>query len=301
MILVAGATGYLGREICRRLASEGRTVRGLARRTSEPEAVRQLEGRGVGIALGDVRDPASLRAACAGVQAVISTVTTTRSRQEGDSIDASDGQGQLDLVRAARDAGVRRFVLVSYTGRITSDDPLTRAKRVVEMAVQESGMNFTILRPGIFMDAWLSPALGFDHVTGRVTVYGGGSRPISWISLSDVAEYAVRSLRHPAARDATLELGGPEALSPLQAVQVFEEVSGRSFEVQHVPEEALLAQYATAQDPLQRSFAALMLAYAAGCEIPPNRDMGSDLPQGTVRDFARVVAPRVVVAPPAAN
>jgi uncharacterized protein YbjT (DUF2867 family) len=298
MILVAGATGYAGREICRRLTAEGRTVRGLVRRTSDRDTVRQLEEWGVEIAIGDVRDPASLRAACQGAQAVVSTVTTTRSRQEGDSLDASDGQGQIDLVRAARDAGVRRFVLVSFTGRIASDDPLTRAKRAAEAAMRESGMNFTILRPGIFLESWLSPALGFDYVAGRVTLYGDGTRPISWISVSDVVEYAVRSLKHPAAKDAVLELGGPEALSPLEAVRIFEEVSGRGFAVQMVPEAALRAQFEGAQDPLQRAFAALMLAYASGCEIPPNHDLGGDLPKGTVREYARAVAPRVTVPPP---
>lgn len=301
MILVAGATGYLGREICRRLAADGRQVRALARTSSDPAVVRQLIEWGAEITLGDLRDPASLRAACRGTQAVVSTVTTTRSRQEGDTLDATDRQGQVDLIRAARDAGTRRFVLVSFTGEIRSDDDLTRAKREAEEAVRDSGMAYTILRPNFFMEAWLSPALGFDFVEGHATLYGDGTRPITWISLQDVAEYAVRSLTHPAARFATLELGGPAPLTPREVVRVFEEERGRPLQLRTVPESALRAQLDGASDPMQKAFAALMLVYARGCEIPPNRELGDDLPLHTVRAYAQAATVGAEVPPPPAG
>jgi uncharacterized protein YbjT (DUF2867 family) len=299
MILVAGATGFLGRSICGRLGSRGQQVRALVRTTSDPAAVGQLAAGGAELALGDLKDPESLRRACDGVDAVVSTATATRSRGEGDGIEASDRQGQLDLVEAAREAGVGRFLLVSYTGLIDSDDPLTRAKREVEAAVRESGMSYTILRPGIFMESWLSPPLGFDYPNLKATVYGAGRRPISWISLEDVAEYAVRALQDPAAENATLELGGPEALSPLEVVRIFEEVGGVRFEVQLVPEEALRAQAAAAPDSLGKAFAALMLAYAAGADVPVNGQLGSSFPLRTVRDYARQVLSTRVPAPAA--
>ncbi len=115
MILVVGSTGFLGSEICRRLASQGQKVRGLARATSNPERVAALQAWGVETVLGDLRDPASLARACQGVDTVITTATTTVSMQPGDSIPVTDQQGQLDLVEVARQAGVRRFLLVSRT------------------------------------------------------------------------------------------------------------------------------------------------------------------------------------------
>ena len=75
MNLVVGATGLLGREICRRLAAAGKPVRALVRATSDQAKVDELKGYGAQIAVGDVRDRASLDAACQGAAAVISTVS----------------------------------------------------------------------------------------------------------------------------------------------------------------------------------------------------------------------------------
>ena len=267
MILVAGATGFLGGEICRRLVAAKRKVRGLVRKTSDPAAVERLREWGVEIAEGDLRDPLSLADACRDVTAVISTVTTTRSRQADETIETTDQQGQLNLVDAAANAAVKRFVFVSYSGHIHDGEPLTIAKRSVEQRLRESGMEYTILRPSYFMETWLSPALGFDFNSGHVTTYGSGDRKISWISLGDVAEFAVRVLDDPSAGGQTLELGGPDALSPREVVDVFEKETGRHFDVQAVPEAALEAQRSSTDDSLQRSFSALMLAYAHGDEI----------------------------------
>jgi uncharacterized protein YbjT (DUF2867 family) len=268
MILVVGATGYLGGDVCRRLVARGENVRGLVRASSDPGAVERLRALGVEVALGDLRDRASLDAACRGARAVVSTATTTRSRQPGDGIEATDEAGQLRLVEAATAAGVGRFVYVSYSANIDGDDPLTRAKRRVERAVRESGLPYTILRPSYFMEVWLSPALGFDYASHKATVYGSGDQPISFISLGDVAEFAVRVLVDPGADGRTIELGGPEPVSPHQAIGVFEEASGARFEVQHVPEDALAAQRDAATDSLERAFASLMVASARGDEIP---------------------------------
>jgi NADH dehydrogenase len=290
MILVVGATGYLGGEICRRLTAKGQQVRGLIRATSDPDTVARLRGMGVATVVGDLRDRRSLDAACAGVSTVISTATSVRSHQPGDSIETTDREGQSTLVDAARGAGVKRFVYVSYSGQIGTDDPLTVAKRTVEKRLRESGMTYTILRPSYFMESWLSPALGFDYGAAKATIYGSGQNKLSWISLGDVAEFAVRSLDAPTAKNAAIELGGPEALSPRDAVKVFEEVSGRRFELQQVPENALVAQRDAATDSLQRTFAALMLALAHGDPIPMGETL-SRIPVRltSVRDYAQRV------------
>lgn len=287
MNLVVGATGFLGSEICRCLIEKGKTARGLVRPTSDPAAVERLQALGVDTVEGDLKDPASLEAACQGIHTVLSTATSTRSRQQGDSVEATDGQGQLNLIEAARKAGVSRFVYVSYSSHIGKDDPLTKAKRTTEQQLQQSGMTYTILRPSYFMEVWLSPAVGFDYPNAKATIYGTGQNKISWISLSDVATFAAESMDHPAAKNAILELGGPEALSPLEVVRMFEEVGGRPFEVQHVSEEELRAQQAAATDSMQQTFAALQLAYAGGDEIPMEETLRQyPLPLTSVRAYA---------------
>lgn len=263
MIAVAGATGLLGGAICRRLAAEGEAVRALARPTADPARVQALRRAGVALVRGDLADRASLDALCAGASAVISTASSTQSRQPGDSIQAVDLEGQLRLIEAARAASVPRFVLLSFA-TFPVDFPLQRAKRAVERRLQESGLDFTILRPTFFMEVWLGPALGFDPPGRRARIYGAGERPISWIALDDVAAFAVGSLGAPRARRAILELGGPEALSPLEVIRIFEGVARERFAIERVPEEVLWSWLHDAADPLEQSLSGLMCGYALG-------------------------------------
>jgi uncharacterized protein YbjT (DUF2867 family) len=91
-----------------------------------------------------------------------------------------------------------------------------------------------------------------------------GKTRISWITIQDVAAFAVASVDNVAAKNKTIELGGPEALSPLEVVALFEKAGGKKFELQHVPVEALQAQKNAATDDLSKTFASLMLMYATG-------------------------------------
>lgn len=263
MNLIVGATGTLGSEICRLLTSQGESVRGLVRVTSNSEKVAGLKGYGVDVVVGDLKDRRSLDAACRGAKTVASTASSTLSRQDGDSIESVDLQGQLNLIDAAEAAGVRHFVLISFPN-IDVEFPLQNAKRSVEDRLRRSGMTHTILQPTNFAEVWLSPALGFDPANARATVYGDGHNRLSWISVQDVARFAVAALDERRAPNATIELGGPDDLSPLEAVRLAEQITGKSIEVQHVPEEALRAQHAAAADSMQKSFAGLMLYYARG-------------------------------------
>jgi uncharacterized protein YbjT (DUF2867 family) len=264
-ILVAGPTGHLGSEICRQLISNYKNVRGLVRSTSDASKVAQLKESGVETVVGDLKDRNSLDKALEGVDAVISTVSSTLSRQEGDSIQSVDDEGQNNLVEAAVQAGVKQFVFISFPEM--AECPLQSAKRKVENHLKESGLNYTILRPTYFMEVWLSPVLGFDYMNSKATIYGDGNKKISWIAIKDVASFAISSLDHTSAFNKTIHLGGPEAISPLDAVNIFEKAKGTKFELQYVPKEALEAQREAAQDDLNKSFATLMLGVVDGSEI----------------------------------
>lgn len=93
MNLVVGATGLVGSEVCRQLQAHGHEVRALVRTTADPTKVQALQDAGVETVEGDLKDTASLSSACQGVTAVISTASSTLSRQEGDSIESVDRQG----------------------------------------------------------------------------------------------------------------------------------------------------------------------------------------------------------------
>ncbi|MEP6539830.1 MAG: SDR family oxidoreductase [Bryobacteraceae bacterium] len=262
MILVAGATGLVGSEVCQRLIRRGERVRALVRATSSHEKVEALRSSGVELFVGDLKDPQSIVAACRDVNAVISTASSTLTRQPGDSIQSVDAAGQLRLVNAAKAANVERFLFVSFRRTPDISFPLGDAKAEVENAL--TSLNFTVIQASWFMEVWLSPALGFDYANAVARIYGPGTSPISWVSFRDVAEMCAVALRHPAAERKTILFGGPEALSPLEVVARFEKLGGRPFRLEHVPEQALLAQFERATDSLEKSFAALMLGYLHG-------------------------------------
>ena len=267
MILVVGATGTLGHEICHRLRARGLAVRALVRRTGDSTRLEALRGAGVDPCWGDLKDAGSLREACHGAEVVISTASSTLSHQSGDSIETVDRQGQLSLIAAARAAGVEHFTLVSIPRNPVRESPLTRAKAEAERALADSGIGYTILACNYFMEIWLSPALGFDYANRKVVLFGDGRAPITWVSFRDVAEFALRSHLTPGARNQILNVGGPQDLSPLEVVGIFEAAAGAPFERQFVPEEALLAQLDGASDPLAETFTKLQIEYVHGCPM----------------------------------
>ncbi|MGD0002970.1 MAG: SDR family oxidoreductase [Anaerolineaceae bacterium] len=269
MILVVGSTGMVGSEICRLLASKGIPFRALVRESSDPAKVERLKGYGAQLVKGNLCDTASLKTACQGVSAVICTVSAMPfCYQPGvNDIQSVDFEGVTNLIEAAKAAGVKHLIYTSFSGNLDREFPLRNAKRTVEQRLKESGLVYTILRPSMFMEVWLSPAVGFDAANSKATVYGTGDQLIAWITIKDVAQFAVESLENPAARNRVLELGGPKPLSPHQVIKIFEDAMGKTFEVTHVPPEALQAQYAGATDPMQKSFIGLMLCYAGGDPI----------------------------------
>jgi len=290
MTLVVGASGMLGAEICRKVAASGEPVRALVRASTDAAKRDTLRILGAELAYGDLKEPSTLEAACRGVSTVISTASSTFSRQAGDTIESVDSAGQLNLVQAARAAGVQHFVFISFPPA-PGDFALQRSKRAVEKELVEGGPAYTVLQPTFFTEVWLSPAVGFDAANASARIYGSGENQINWISYLDVARFAAGCVGNTAARNCVVELGGPEALSPLQVLQVFEEFTGKKFAVTFVPEEALRAQQAAAPDSLQEAFAALMLNYARGGVIdmkPASRifpQLISNL--ASVRDYAR--------------
>jgi uncharacterized protein YbjT (DUF2867 family) len=290
MILVVGATGLLGTEICRRLALSGKRVRALVRSTSPAEKTAILRALGVELAEGDLKQQDTLNAACAGVRAVISTASATLSRGSGDSIEAVDRQGQINLIDATRAAGVKHFVLVSAHFRPDIEFPLQAAKQAVEAHLRTAGITWTVLQPAMFMEIWLSPALGFDYHAGRVVVYGSGNNAVTYISYKDVATFAILSLENQRAHNATLALGGPRPVTQVRAIRVFESMVGRTFARQYVSEEELRAQFQAASDPLQKSFAGLKLLYALG-DIIDMRELADyfGIELTGVRDYAHDV------------
>lgn len=222
MILVVGSTGLLGGMITRRLLADGVAVRVLVRSGS-------TELAGAEAVQGDLKDRQSLDAACRGVSTVI---TTANSAQRGgaDNVETVDTAGNMALIDAAKEAGVRRFVFISAAAvDEASPVPLFAAKARVEQYLRESGMEWTIVAPHVFMDVWFPVVVGSALGAGRpVALVGGGRRRHSFIAVQDVAAFAVAAVDHPGAVNRRLVLGGPDALSWSDVVQRTSSLLGRT-------------------------------------------------------------------------
>jgi uncharacterized protein YbjT (DUF2867 family) len=275
MILVVGSTGMVGSEVCRLLAEKKQPFKALVRSASDPAKLEKLKALGAMLAVGDVREPETLKAACIGVDTVICTLSSMPfAYQPGlNDVQKVDLEGAQALIDAAKETGVKHFIYTSLSKNMHLDYPLNTAKRLVEKHLIKSGLIFTILHLGYFMEVWLSTAVGFDAAGGKAQIYGTGEQPISWISFKDAAKFAAEAVTNPAAHNATLELGGPEPISPHRVIGLFEKKLGKTFEVTHVPVEALQGQYLGVEDPMQKSFIGLMIAYTLGDPIEMSRTL----------------------------
>jgi uncharacterized protein YbjT (DUF2867 family) len=231
-ILVAGGTGTLGSAIVRRLLEQGRAVRVMTRHPARADALRSAGGE---IVQADLRDPSSLTAACRAATHVMTTANAFVGRG-GESVAAVDVAGNRNLIDAARTAGIRQFVFTS--GRMHPDFlaiDYFAAKRQTEEYLRGSGVPFTILRPTAFMETWAG-MLGEPVLRqGTATIFGAGTLPINFVAVADVATVAVMTLDRADAISAVVEIGGPEDLTQVQVVEIFERLAGKRSRRRHLP------------------------------------------------------------------
>jgi uncharacterized protein YbjT (DUF2867 family) len=227
VILVVGSTGQLGSVIVRRLCHEGIAVRALVRRASN---VRVLEHTGAEFIEGDLRDVESLRKACYGCRAVVTTATSLR---KGFDLERIDRAGNLNLIEAAMRERVGHFVFTSTIGADAPDAPrIFKNKRFIEDRLAVSGLRHTILRPAGFMEN-LIPLIRLAQRTGWAVIPGQGTIKTSYIAIRDIAEMVWLVLAKPLADHATIEFGG-EDLSLRDCVAHLQEVRGRRLRVLRV-------------------------------------------------------------------
>jgi uncharacterized protein YbjT (DUF2867 family) len=233
MILVVGGTGELGGRVVRLLLERGLDVRCLVRPASDATGLDKAE-----VVPGDLTDTASLRSACQGADTVVSTATAIARRLSGvrgPSIRDTDELGTAALVDAAEEAGVRRFVYVSYAGiGPTVGTPLEHAKLAIEDKLSRSAMRSVIVRPDAFQEIHLAPLGRFDVAKGKVALIGNGDAKLRWVSTDDVAALLAAVAVEPDP-PALIEFGGPEELSRKEAVAVAEDLTRRRMKVQRMP------------------------------------------------------------------
>jgi NADH dehydrogenase len=244
MILVVGATGLLGGLITRQLLERGHETRILVRENSPSEqmaeqgmatSARSLIEAGAHPVYGDLKEPASLTAACEGVHTLIATANSAVRGGE-DNPQTVEMQGNRNLIDAAKAAGVSHFIFVSaQIADANSPVPFLAGKGQAEQHLQASGIPYTIVAPNAFMDVWVFLLVGLPIMSGQpVMVVGSGARQHAFIAMADVAAFVLASVGNPDAVNQKLVIGGPAALSFRDAATVYERALGRPVEVRSV-------------------------------------------------------------------
>lgn len=233
MILIVGASGYLGNATARQLLAGGEAVRAMTR---DPARARTLREMGAEVVTGDLRDEASLRRACRGVDRVFAAAHSLMGRGREASVYVDD-IGHKRLIDVAKAAGVYHFVYTSaYGASPQSSVPFVRIKADVERYLKGSGLSHTILRPTAFMQWHAHEFIGKPILeTGKVTLLGPGTNPINLISAFDVARFAVNGLTEPQAAGQTIEVGGLDNVSRMEVVHLYEKLAGRQAKVTRLP------------------------------------------------------------------
>lgn len=227
-LLVTGAGGEIGGSLVERLRAHGLErsrsqsgVRLLSRR-ERPEA-----GEGVRWVRGELRDAASLREACAGVEIVLHMAALTHARRAAEYF-AVNLEGTRNLLDAARQAGVRRFVHVSTRAIGAAGGGYSHSKKLAEDAVRDAGLPWVILRPaevygGGGGDPITSLARSLE-ASSLAPILGDGSYRLSPVHVEDVVGAIVAALDAPGIEGRTYVLAGPEELSYLELVERLERI-----------------------------------------------------------------------------
>jgi NADH dehydrogenase len=211
-VLVTGGTGFVGPHVVHALRARELPVRALVR---DSQRASRLASWGVELTQGDVTDPTSLRSAMDGVDAVVHLVAIIKGSPA--DFERVMAQGTRNVVAAAKDAGVRRFVLASALGldeRSKDAVPYFRAKWEMERATKESGLEHVIFRPSFVFgrDGGVLPTFVRLARFAPVTpIVGPGTQRLQPIWIEDVAAYYAAAIDQAGAANRTFEIGGPDA------------------------------------------------------------------------------------------
>ncbi|ASS74448.1 nucleoside-diphosphate sugar epimerase [Tumebacillus algifaecis] len=273
-VFLTGASGFVGQEIGKRLAAAGHEVRCLIHNSAQlPTQFQAVQG--------DILDKNSLVSAMQGCDAVVHLVGIIREApQKGATFQRIHVEGTKNMVDAAREVGISRFLQMSALGaRPGATSPYHQTKWDAEEYVRGSGLEWTVFRPSVIF----GPGDGFVSLLADVLkraplfpIFGHGQFPLSPVALIDVAEGFVRALAKPETVGQAYEVGGPEAISYRDVIACIGQVVGKK-----------RVRTFTAPIPLVRPVVSLLEGFSF---FPITSAMLTMLVEGNACDSARFAA-----------
>lgn len=229
MILVTGATGFIGRTLVRQLTSIGYPVRVLIR--PSPRTPRLPKGLSLEVAVVSLADIRGLRAALRDVNVIFHLASAENQGSRGDLLTA-DIQGTTNLIEAATDAGVDRIVYLSHIGAArASGYPAFKAKGIAEEHIRNGKVPYTILRTSLVY----GPE---DHFTNNLSrlirssfgifpIQSGGRTVVQPVWVDDLVTCMLWALENKDTLNKVYELGGSEFFTLQQIIETIMDVTQR--------------------------------------------------------------------------
>jgi uncharacterized protein YbjT (DUF2867 family) len=226
-VLVAGATGYLGRYVVQELKEQGYWVRVLARNTKKLDDLKSSIDE---MFEAEVTAPETLNGICDGIDVVISSIGITRQKDGLTYMDV-DYQGNSNLLKEALRSGVGKFVYVSLlNGQVLKELKIVEAKERFVAEIKKSDIAGIIIRPnGFFSD--MTELLTMAK-KGTVYLFGNGEFKGNPIHGADLAAYMVQKLDSD---QSELDIGGPDVLSQNQMARAAFKAAGRKEKMVYIP------------------------------------------------------------------
>lgn len=249
VIVVAGGSGLLGRQVVSELVARGERVRVLVR---DAGRARSVLGEDAQVVAGDVRRRDGLDELVAGARVVVSAVHGFLGGRGAGPVQV-DERGNANLVDAATAAGAD-VALVSVLGA-SPDSPveLFRAKHHAEQHLRRAATAWTIVRPAAYLETWLAILTKTAGRSGRPLIFGRGDMPIRFVSVLDVAAVVTRAATDATLRGRVLEVAG-EPLTMTGLARSLQDARGWHGTPRHLPR-AVLRTLSIAARPINPAFA----------------------------------------------
>ena len=235
-VLVTGATGFVGPAVANAIVDAGHEVRVLERK---PGSWSKARIRCQEAVQGDMTDPQSLRTAAAGRDVVVHLVAIRQGRPE--AFEQVMVEGTRSLIAEAKEAGVKRFVLMSALGTTEETKdlvPYYGAKWQQEKDLEASGLEYVIFRPSFIFgrDGGILPTFRkLARLTPVTPITGSGAQRIQPIWIDDLSAYFAAAVDKPEAANRLFELGGPDVVSWNEFWERLKKALGVSRPSVHVP------------------------------------------------------------------
>lgn len=226
-VLVAGATGYLGRYVVKELKKRNYWVRVLIRKESQKKMFEEVDD----FFVGEITVPKSLEHICEDIDLVFSSVGITRQKDGMTYMDV-DYKGNLNLLIESRKSTVKSFQYVSALGGANLRElKIFEAKEKFVDQLKSCGLNYTVIRPnGFFSD--MRDFLNMAK-SGTVYLFGDGNFKLNPISGKDLAEVCVDNI---SSNEEEINVGGPDILTQNELATLALKAWNRKVRIIHLPD-----------------------------------------------------------------